>query len=275
LFDSCKRYTFFRQLLLVVNQVIVCILLTLRTYALYGRNNRLLAFMVGFGAVLVAAASWALVGQHSYAATNVSGCHIAYTTSTSHQVLSDLAVAWEALFLYDTSMLVLTLLKTYKATRQHGLLSFNGRLNIVTLMCRDGETMAIANLSNILTFYIAPVCFSLQWISFVSSAAFQSLLKGTLSTFASCISVTLMTRLMLNLHKSADTGILTTHANVDTGGMVFTSNIASTMGPSYDSQHTVLLDLSPLDAPRLSTDIYLELREVSAQNHLQVGPREV
>ncbi|TFK98439.1 hypothetical protein BDV98DRAFT_204010 [Pterulicium gracile] len=39
-------WTLVRQILLVANQVLGCILLTLRTYALYTRDKRILAFML-------------------------------------------------------------------------------------------------------------------------------------------------------------------------------------------------------------------------------------
>jgi len=50
--------------------------------------------------------------------------------------------------------------------------------------------MVLANLSNIITFYI--------------SGPFQ---KGSLTTFAGCLSATLMSRMMLNLHEAADNGL--------------------------------------------------------------------
>jgi len=55
--------------------------------------------------------------------------------------------------------------------------------------------MASCNLANILTFYFA-----------------GPFLRGGLSTFASSISVTLMSRLTLNLHRTADKGLLSTDA---------------------------------------------------------------
>ncbi|KAG1732498.1 hypothetical protein EDB19DRAFT_1733757 [Suillus lakei] len=58
--------------------------------------------------------------------------------------------------------------------------------------------MALSNIPNILTFYIGSVG-----------------LRGSLSTFTGCISVTLVSRLMLNLHRTIDTGILSTPAQDD------------------------------------------------------------
>lgn len=73
---SCKRYNLFRQLMLIVNQVLVCsefpnpnlfqsgnlahqdstVLLTLRIYALYGCSLRMLSYMAGSGGILIAVA---------------------------------------------------------------------------------------------------------------------------------------------------------------------------------------------------------------------------
>uniref|UniRef100_A0A0W0FB88 Uncharacterized protein n=1 Tax=Moniliophthora roreri TaxID=221103 RepID=A0A0W0FB88_MONRR len=52
--------------------------------------------------------------------------------------------------------------------------------------------MVLANLANILTFYLC-----------------GPFMRGGLSTFVSCISVTMLYRLMLNLHSNADTGLYT------------------------------------------------------------------
>jgi len=68
--DSCKHYSLFVQILIIVQRVIVCstldltllissankpqALLTLRTYALYARSLRILWLLLGSGFVLAA-----------------------------------------------------------------------------------------------------------------------------------------------------------------------------------------------------------------------------
>ncbi|KAG1796900.1 uncharacterized protein BJ212DRAFT_1407011, partial [Suillus subaureus] len=49
--------------------------------------------------------------------------------------------------------------------------------------------------------------------------------RGSLATLTSCVSVALVSRLMLNLHKSVDTGILTTPVRNDNGDYVLTTRI--------------------------------------------------
>jgi len=143
--------------------------------------------MLGSGAILAGVAVWSLFGQKSSTAT--SGCHIALEfTSSIH-----LATAWEALFCYDSILFGLTLYQTHKSRRsipEMGPL----RIPLISLMLRDGAiyfaVMALANLANIMTFYLA-----------------GPFLRGGLSTFASAFSVIMMSRIFLNLHSSAQTGI--------------------------------------------------------------------
>ncbi|KAH7921841.1 hypothetical protein BV22DRAFT_1038171 [Leucogyrophana mollusca] len=216
----CQQFTLVRQLLLVSNQVVICLLLTLRTYALYGCSKRILAFMLGGGLLLGGAACWTLAGQHTYPVDAGNGCLLAYSTTTAIR----LAVAWEALFVYDSAMFCLTVFKTYKGGIRQRLFSSEGKVNIVVLIFRDGAiyfaVMAMSNMCNILTYYICP-----------------PLTRGILSTFASCISVNLMSRLMLNLHQSADIGIFSTYYPPGGEGdaAVFTTQFDY---PSYDRRLT-------------------------------------
>ncbi|KIM64890.1 hypothetical protein SCLCIDRAFT_1212993 [Scleroderma citrinum Foug A] len=68
--------------------------------------------------------------------------------------------------------------------------------HLVALLLRDGSIyfvfMACAVLSNIISFYVFP-----------------SLLRGVFTTFSICVAVTMVSRLMLNLHQSTDGEILT------------------------------------------------------------------
>ncbi|TFK31907.1 hypothetical protein BDQ12DRAFT_566085, partial [Crucibulum laeve] len=105
------------------------------------------------------------------------------------------AGAWEALFVYDSIIFGLTIFKTWQTRREHTVTGIN--IPLASLILRDGKylfsakhVMALANLANILTFYLC-----------------GPFLRGGLSTFASSISVTMMSRLMLNLHEGAASGI--------------------------------------------------------------------
>ncbi|KAI0371229.1 hypothetical protein BV20DRAFT_1017181 [Pilatotrama ljubarskyi] len=209
---SCRHYAFFRQLLLVINQVVVCFILFLRTYALYGRDKRILVLVVGVGAILLGISCWSIVGQHQDIELR-GGCHLMADRMTAVR----LAVSWEALFAFDCMVFILTVTKTFRERYRHRVTS--GRHDIISLILRDGAmyfaVMASVNFANTLTFYFL-----------------EPLLRGCLSTFASSVSVTMMSRLMLNLQGSAlgrdviDTSSAYPTTSENSTGMLFTSRIS-------------------------------------------------
>ncbi|CAL1709007.1 unnamed protein product [Somion occarium] len=224
---ACKGYAFFRQLMLVVAQVIVCFICFLRTYALYGRSKRIMALILSVALVLFILACWSLVGQRSeYSITH--GCHQALSKNSAIH----LAVAWEALFAYDCMIFVLTIYKTYQERTRSNVAVLN---SLMELIWRDGAiyfaVMASVNAANTLTFY------------FLSPS-----LKGILSTFASSVSVTMMSRIMLNLHETASiikpkpTPGSTSTSDPSNSTLLFTSRIAmpsTVLGQSITDHHTI------------------------------------
>ncbi|KAJ7487992.1 hypothetical protein FB451DRAFT_1390956 [Mycena latifolia] len=195
---------------------LAAVVMLLRIYALYGRNIRLLVCLLGLSVPLISVIVWSMLGQHSESIVILPGCHSSISRSTVHysdlglivrptpsfhtlnaNKLTDLAAAWEALFVYDALIFGLTVFKTYSTWRRAGSQHY---LPIHILILRDGAlyfaAMALANLLNIVTFYLS-----------------GPILAGSLSTFASCMSVALMSRLMLNLHQKAHVGVLT-HLNL-------------------------------------------------------------
>ncbi|KAJ6484488.1 hypothetical protein C8R47DRAFT_1280792 [Mycena vitilis] len=157
--------------------------------------NRYLAF---FGDIAITVfhfmavpTSWALVGKSGVPVPNVVGCHI----DNSQKLGIYLAVPWEALLLYDVLIFWALSHKSYRTRADSEVFWWYSPLFAVLI--RDGAiyftVMAIMNLGNILTFYTA-----------------GPLLRGCLSTMASCMSVTLTSRLMLNLHSVDRTGIFST-----------------------------------------------------------------
>ncbi|KAJ4494517.1 hypothetical protein C8J55DRAFT_414911, partial [Lentinula edodes] len=183
-----SRFGMYRQLVLFIQQVIVCVLLTMRIYALYGRNVKILGYMLGSATILAIVAAWSLFGQKSTTAT--SGCHHFIDNNISSL---DLATAWEALFCYDTILFGFTLYQTYKSRHTMGM---SLHIPLVSLMLRDGVSYHAVRLQSLIKLLMIYVL--------------QPFLRGSLSTFASCMSVTMMSRLMLNLHSSARIGIFST-----------------------------------------------------------------
>ncbi|KAI0827111.1 hypothetical protein BC628DRAFT_1370962 [Trametes gibbosa] len=220
----CRRYAFFRQLLLIINQVVVCFILFLRTYALFGRDKRIGALVFGVGMTLLAVSCWSIVGQHQDVELR-GGCHLLAERLTAVR----LAVSWEALFAFDLMVFTLTVCKTFRERHRHRITS--GRHDIISLILRDGSmyfaVMASVNFANTLTFYLL-----------------EPLLRGCLSTFASSVSVTMMSRLMLNLQGSASghNALASSSPYPSTSdnstSMLFTSRISMRGAATHTHVHT-------------------------------------
>jgi len=165
----------------------------IRVYALFGRSRRVLWFMIGTAACVVGVSVWSVSGQEGSRSLIEGGCHYGLTPSTALR----LAGSWEALFVFDTTIFALTIYYAYSAQRWR-----IRQTNLHTLIVRDGAMyfgiMALANLGNIGTYYLVE---------------YWPFLPGALATFANCISVTMISRLLLNLHEHAQAGILTVPAD--------------------------------------------------------------
>lgn len=118
-------------------------------------------------------------------------------------------LGWTTLLLYELLIFSLTV---YRICKTRGLSLITSRRNLLDIMFQDGAmyfaVMTLVNLPNILMSYCGP-----------------NTTRGSLATLTSCVSVALVSRLMLNLHKSVDTGILTTPVRNDNGDYVLTTRI--------------------------------------------------
>lgn len=197
--ESCSKYALYRQLAIFLQTAIVCVMMTIRTYALYGCSKRLLTWMT---IVMIALAGLACADTFGQFSGNVEtvpevGCNETF----SKAVATRIGLAYVALFVFDLFIFVLTV---YKICKTDSLLrlSLVTRKNIIDIIFRDGAmffgVMTLSNILNILTYFIGSVG-----------------IRGSLSTFTSCLSVTLISRLMLNLHQTTDTGIFSTPAQDD------------------------------------------------------------
>ncbi|KAA1473125.1 hypothetical protein DENSPDRAFT_881797 [Dentipellis sp. KUC8613] len=228
----------------------------MRIYALYGGSRRVAVLIGSVSSILAAVTVWSLLGQHSTTVPDVQGCHLA--TSNKTQVIPpspsiaitnvaifqwytcvkstkpaqphnlthsypyvDIAVAWEAQAIFDMMMMILTVYKTVQTRRELGLRPVGGNRGLVDLVFRDGAiyfaVMAGANISNILTFYLA-----------------NPILKGVLSTFAGCISVMMMSRLMLNLYE-ATTPASSMFSSTTRSNIYFTTRLDAGALPTHTS----------------------------------------
>ncbi|KAF8986528.1 hypothetical protein BDQ17DRAFT_1259576, partial [Cyathus striatus] len=250
---SCEAYNLFRQLFIGLNQIIVCVLLALRIYALYSHSFRILVCMAcSAAAVLIVGIvrfismptsiyclytfRWSLFGQKYFASQPLAGtgCHIGLTRETAIHIAS----AWEALMVYETMVFSFILYRTWTTRGYHDVTRIH--VPLISLILKDisiffDSAIALANLSNILTFY--------------------PFLRGALSTFASSISVTMMSRIMLNLHQNAGAGMYSTAQTTST--MQYSD---STYSEGEEADHVELytresdmFNRSPQNSPARST----------------------
>ncbi|KAG2068547.1 hypothetical protein BDR04DRAFT_1103227 [Suillus decipiens] len=133
-----------------------------------------------------------------------------------------LGLAWAAEMVFE---LLIFILIVYRICKTRGLLrlSLFTRRNTVDIIFHDGAmyfgAMTLLNIPNILTYYSG-----------------SATIRSSLATLTSCLSVTLISRLMLNLHKSLDTGICSIPAQDEGLSLaVFTTGIdmQSTISTQY------------------------------------------
>ncbi|KAJ7314927.1 hypothetical protein DFH08DRAFT_972321 [Mycena albidolilacea] len=183
--EICIQVTILRQVHLFATQVVVSLIMILRVYALYGSSLRVACLLLWIGACVIAVTVWSMNGQKA-APAFLEGCHVAIMRSTAIR-------AWQSLLFLDCTIFGFTVFNAYTTTRSMGPLA---NLPLHQVIARDGAlyfaTVAVTNFSNMSTFYFG-----------------LPLFRGALSTFSSCMAVTMVSRLMLNLHKQAEIGIFT------------------------------------------------------------------
>ncbi|KAH8813546.1 hypothetical protein DL96DRAFT_523509 [Flagelloscypha sp. PMI_526] len=184
-FGTCYKLNTFHLVSFVLVQGISCLIISLRTYALYGCSKRIMWCLLTFFSALIAAFAWSMtvqsVAEDGIMHQMTENCHLFMDRPTAVR----LAICWEAVFAFDTTIFVLTLYKTWQT--RHSVVTLKP-ISLLGVLLRDGAAyfmfMALANLANIFTFYIGP-----------------PFLRGRLSSFASCLAVALVSRMMLNLHR--------------------------------------------------------------------------
>ncbi|KAJ7659444.1 hypothetical protein B0H17DRAFT_1096131 [Mycena rosella] len=192
---NCVKMQFAWEFLLVIQEVLVECTLGLRVFAMYGLNLWVLVCLLGAGGLSASLALWAIVKYghpQMLSAPGLSGCHTLIPRASAFR----LAGAWEAQLVCDSLVFALTVRRAYVQRRTST--RYTGTL--IQRMVTDGGMyfgiIVIANLANLSTFYLSNV-----------------LLSGFLSWFTTSLSVTLLSRLMLNLHEAAHVGIGTAEAN--------------------------------------------------------------
>ncbi|KAI0791983.1 hypothetical protein C8Q75DRAFT_613049 [Abortiporus biennis] len=180
---GCSGMTIAREIVLVVVQIIVGVILFLRTVALYAHSLKILIFLLGTGIMVVGVALWSVISEKAGSASVELGCFIEIQSDSGFR----LASAWEAVIAYDILIFSMTLFKAFQERRYRHTILKGG---LVCSIFRDGAiyfaVLACVNIANTLTIYgVSPA------------------VQINLSTLALSVSVTLISRLMVNLQKTA------------------------------------------------------------------------
>jgi len=175
----CSVLVTYHQFFSIVVQILIGVLLILRTYALYSRSKWVLWLTCSLTALAIGIGAYAIVQIHTSAPPDPLpinlGCNDTISTTQGHCI----AMAWSGMLLFDIVVFILTLRKAVA-------LGKSGRRTLTDIFFRDGTVyfgcMAIANLSNILTYLLGP-----------------PLIKGLTTTLTNVVSLILISHLMLNI----------------------------------------------------------------------------
>ncbi|KAJ7917155.1 hypothetical protein B0H13DRAFT_2322583 [Mycena leptocephala] len=227
---QCNKLHLYHEYFAVVTQIIIGIMLILRTYALYERNRRVLSLMIFVAAGVIAVGGWAVIsGPGAKAGDEVRevpplhlyiGCSAGISASQS----VGLAAAWAGMGMFDLTIFVLTLYRALSRRRAQSQ-------GLVTVLLRDGSiyfgVIVAANLANILTFIFA-----------------GPYTRGAPTTFTNVISSIMISRLMFNLRDpSLSTGRFSTSATLTREGMFSTYLDQGALGGQGTTQNYIPNDI--------------------------------
>ncbi|THU96205.1 hypothetical protein K435DRAFT_101806 [Dendrothele bispora CBS 962.96] len=185
----CKRYNTLYQSLFILNVARVCFLMSQRVYALYQRSRYILNTLTITSVIILVISTYAIViSLHDFFYTEFRGtqgqrirCYIGITDKGA----ITLAIPWEALLGFESLVFTLTLWKSW-TMRDH-----YRHVPLLKLLLRDGAMyygiVCLSSLANILTFYVC-----------------GPYIRNGLVIFGGTISISMLSRIIINLHKSAD-----------------------------------------------------------------------
>ncbi|KAI0720946.1 hypothetical protein C8T65DRAFT_800688 [Cerioporus squamosus] len=181
--EVCRQLQAYHQYYAILGQVIVGVILILRTYALYGRSRRILVALSALGLVLVAGTLIAGTVKTKAVTANTSsqytfvGCDLSLSAEQGFRS----AIGWIAMLCLDTTVFVLTVAKTIHM--RHEI-----RQRLLQVLFRDGAMyygiLVVANIANILTFLAPNIGDSY---------------RGITTTLTNTLATTLISRICLNL----------------------------------------------------------------------------
>ncbi|KAJ7128519.1 hypothetical protein C8R44DRAFT_979192 [Mycena epipterygia] len=181
---SCSTMEKVLEGLTLLQEGFVQLTLGLRVFGMYGFNRWVLVVMLTTSTVGAALGGWTIVelGEpQMLTLEGFNGCHTAIPKSTAVW----LAGAWEAQLAYDLLVFCLTVRVAWRDRSAIRLVPGS----LVEILARDGALyfgiIVLANLANVLTLYLGDI-----------------MIAGILSWWTTSLSVTLISRLNLNLQRA-------------------------------------------------------------------------
>ncbi|KAK7055684.1 hypothetical protein R3P38DRAFT_3304824 [Favolaschia claudopus] len=171
----CRGLRAYHQYYALLSQVLVAVMLIMRTYALYSQNKRILAVTICITLAAFVFAVWILLtGNDSDTFSSqiaALGCPLGTSHSKFVRFDACLAGAWSGMLIFDVMIFSLTLFKALQLNARQG--------GLLTVLLRDGVLMVISNASNIGTY-----------------TAFT---RGSATTVTNVVSSVMISRLMFNI----------------------------------------------------------------------------
>ncbi|KAJ7759629.1 hypothetical protein B0H16DRAFT_1533963 [Mycena metata] len=181
---SCSKIQRLLEALLMLQQAFVEMTLGLRVLAMYGLNPWVGLPMGILGAVAAGLGLWTMIeygAPQMLTVPGLPGCHTVIPKSTGLL----LAAAWEAQVVLDTLVFGLTMYRAYMDRSTVSMISGS----LIRHMMRDGAMyfgiIVLANVADVLTIYLG-----------------DEIISGILSWWTTSLSVTLISRLNLNLQRA-------------------------------------------------------------------------
>lgn len=175
----CLSLHLYHEIFGILMQSLAGLLCLIRVYALYGQSRRVLGFLLSVGTASILVACWAMIGSRRAGVETIEvvsiipGCN-QFTPSKGGRYA---ALTWLGVLVFDSVIFSLTLYKAF---------TMGKGIRLLDVIVRDGimyySALFIVNLANILILLFAP-----------------PLLKNSTTSITNVLSITLVSRLMLNL----------------------------------------------------------------------------
>ncbi|KAL4068449.1 hypothetical protein V8B97DRAFT_2024729 [Scleroderma yunnanense] len=209
--NFCKTVTVYEQFEIVIVQLIGGAIMIMRIYALYEKSRRALLFLLVFAMLCVGVGCWAILSPESSGSPIVPNPPLQYgcdTPLTVDQCRADFAITWSGQLAFDVIVLTMTLWRSLRIRKW-------GNRALLDVLIRDvlhlghGSVMCVANVGNI--------------------TALLATGKVAMVGFTNSISVTMISRLMLNLRDPEITASsrLITPTNLRDGTLLVTTVVSA------------------------------------------------